>query len=92
MRNVFVAYDIRDDKRRNRLFKTLEGYGVPVQLSVFECEVTDHNLVRMYHQLGRIIEGGEDSVIVMELCHRCHRNVKRMGRTSSARRGVTIVV
>lgn len=35
-REVLVAYDVEDNKRRNRLFKELKDIGLrPVQLSVF---------------------------------------------------------
>jgi len=34
---IVVAYDIIDDKRRNRVAKTMEDYGTRVQYSVFEC-------------------------------------------------------
>ncbi|NOK65510.1 MAG: CRISPR-associated endonuclease Cas2 [Chloroflexi bacterium AL-N10] len=32
-----VSYDIVDDRRRTKVRKILEGYGVRVQYSVFEC-------------------------------------------------------
>jgi CRISPR-associated endonuclease Cas2 len=36
---LLVAYDISDDRRRNRLHRLLRGFGEPVQKSVFICWV-----------------------------------------------------
>ncbi len=92
MKNVFVAYDIRDDKRRNRLFKMLEGYGVAVQLSVFECVIKVDDLMRLAYRVQRIINHEEDSVLMMELCPRCHGRVRKLGRTREAHGGMTVIV
>lgn len=32
-----VVYDVTDDRERNRVSKTLEGFGFRIQESVFEC-------------------------------------------------------
>ena len=36
---VYVAYDISENRRRNRLHRLLRGFGEPVQKSVFLCWV-----------------------------------------------------
>lgn len=79
MRNIVLVYDIADDKRRIKLFKTLEGYGIPVQFSVFECELSEEDFVRMKYKIERIIKGDEDSVIYYELCPRCWSRTERLG-------------
>jgi CRISPR-associated protein Cas2 len=79
MRRLVVVYDIADDKRRLRLFKTLEGYGIPVQFSVFECELGDEDFLRMRDKVERIVDKDEDSVIYYELCLRCCDRVERVG-------------
>jgi CRISPR-associated protein Cas2 len=79
MRNIIIVYDIADDKRRFKLFKTLEGYGIPVQFSVFECEVSDEDFLFMKDKLEGIINKNEDSVIYYDLCPRCWRRIGRVG-------------
>lgn len=37
----FISYDIADGKRRRRAARTLENYGLRVQLSFFECEMSE---------------------------------------------------
>ena len=51
-----IAYDSRSNKRRRKLAKLLEGYGVRLQWSVFECRLRPHQLQRLRHGLDRIAE------------------------------------
>ena len=41
---VLVIYDITDNKRRNRMVKYLERYGMRVQRSAFEAFLTKKNM------------------------------------------------
>ena len=68
MRNTFlVCYDICDDKRLPRVFKTMRGFGDHLQYSVFECQFTPTDLVRCRHALGEIINHREDQVLFVDL-------------------------
>ena len=51
-----IAYDSPSNKRRRKLAKLLEGYGVRMQWSVFECRLRPHQLGRLRHGLERIAE------------------------------------
>ena len=42
-----IAYDSPSNKRRRKLAKLLEGYGVRMQWSVFECRPRPHPLQRL---------------------------------------------
>ncbi|RMF87586.1 MAG: CRISPR-associated endonuclease Cas2, partial [Nitrospinota bacterium] len=53
---VVVSYDITDDKRRNRIHKALKNYGERVQFSVFECNLSPEQVMRMQHSLKKIIK------------------------------------
>ncbi len=79
MRRLIVVYDISDDKRRIKLFKSLEGYGIPVQFSVFECELSDQDFLLMKDKVERVIDKKEDTVIYYELCPRCWNKTERVG-------------
>lgn len=59
---LLIAYDIADNKRRNRLSKLLEGYGRRVQESVFECFVSLSEVNKLYEQVKRRVKHSEDSV------------------------------
>lgn len=75
-----VAYDIPDDRRRLRVAKLLEGYGERVQYSVFECVLTPRQFERLWEEIGRRIDGAEDSVRVYRLCEECSRWTRTVGR------------
>jgi CRISPR-associated protein Cas2 len=64
MRSTYiVAYDISDEKRLRMVFKTMRGYGDHLQYSVFECQLTPSDLVRLSAELGDIIHHDEDQVL-----------------------------
>jgi CRISPR-associated protein Cas2 len=68
MRKTFlVCYDICDDKRLRKVFKTMRNYGDHLQYSVFECQLTPIDLARCQHELSEIIKHTEDQVLFVDL-------------------------
>jgi CRISPR-associated protein Cas2 len=68
MRRLFiVAYDISDPKRLRRVFRTLKGYGQHLQLSVFRCDLTPSQRLRLAAKLSQTIEPSEDQVMFVDL-------------------------
>ena len=68
MRNRYiVTYDIADDDRRNRVFKTLRGCGDHIQYSVFRCDLSDSERITMISVLHPLIEHQEDQILVIDL-------------------------
>ena len=64
---VIVSYDVStiDSAGRSRLrrvAKVCKSYGVRVQYSIFECSVTDRELVTLKSRLLALIEPGDDSL------------------------------
>ena len=51
-----VSYDIASDRLRNRIARTLEGYGRRVQYSVFECELSEKRYKELYEKLLKLTE------------------------------------
>lgn len=62
-----VAYDICDAKRLRMVYKTMRGYGEHWQYSVFRCELTPAEKVKMMTDLGRIMNDAEDQVLIAPL-------------------------
>jgi CRISPR-associated protein Cas2 len=87
-----VAYDISDDRRRARLFKTLNRYGTPVQESVFECHLTTNQLIKMRQEIERLIDPGVDQVRYYELCGSCERRIKATSASKMTSDPVAVVV
>ena len=68
MRNTYiVTYDIRDDKRLRKVFKTMRNYGDHLQYSVFECQFTPIDLAKCTHELGEIINHAHDQILLIDL-------------------------
>lgn len=89
---VVVAYDIRDDRRRNRLHKKLKGFGIPVQYSVFECILSNRNLEKMKNTVRQVIAEDEDLVRYYYLCDICREKIEVTSEGVIAREVETIVV
>lgn len=74
-----VSYDIRNPKRLNKVHKTMLDYGNPRQYSVFECTLTEKNLVRMKHELDGIINRDYDQILIIPLCPSCKDGIEAIG-------------
>jgi CRISPR-associated protein Cas2 len=68
---VVVTYDVQDNNLRGRVHKLLKGYGVPVQRSVFECDLRPGQLESLLARAGRLLDGTDDDLRVYPLCSRC---------------------
>ena len=68
MRRVcIVSYDISDPKRWRQVYRTMRGYGEHLQLSVFSCDLTQSQRIRMIAALESAIDADEDQVLVIDL-------------------------
>jgi len=68
MRTTYlVCYDITDDKRLRRTFKTCRGFGDHLQFSVFECDLNPAEKIELETALGEIIKHDEDQVLFVSL-------------------------
>lgn len=70
MRYLFT-YDISDDTRRARLAQTLLDYGDRVQKSVFEADLTQADLTRIFRRLKPLINETADSLRIYPVCQEC---------------------
>jgi CRISPR-associated protein Cas2 len=68
MRTTYlVCYDVADDKRLRKVFKTCKNYGDHLQFSVFECDLTPQEKARFESELGDLIDNTEDQVLFVTL-------------------------
>jgi|Deesub1362A_J573_1020465.scaffolds.fasta_scaffold00583_28 CRISPR-associated protein Cas2 len=75
---VVVSYDISDDRRRNKVRMELYNWGVRVQYSVFECNLSPKQVERMERRLKGLIKE-EDSLRIYILCNDCINRIKIYG-------------
>ena len=62
-----VAYDISDDKRRNKVFDILLDTGDHVQYSVFVCELSRQELATLRGELLEAIHVDKDQVLLLRV-------------------------
>jgi CRISPR-associated protein Cas2 len=68
MRSVFlVCYDVCDDKRLRKVYKTMRGYGDHLQYSVFRCELSPRERAEMIAELCPLIAHDEDQVLIVDV-------------------------
>ena len=75
-----ISYDIRDDKRRLKLARTLEAHGERVQYSVFECVLKVKDFETLNASLKELIDEGEDSLRIYRLCPPCVERISTCGK------------
>lgn len=88
-----IAYDVTDDRRRERVSTLLEDYGLRVNYSVFECELEGKEFTQLQAQLARLIDAQEDRVVFYRLCAGCRDRKSALGLPFQDRgeQGVVIV-
>lgn len=89
---VLVSYDISDDKRRQRVAKLLEGFGVRVLESVFECDLTQAQWAKLEKKLHRRLVAGQDRSRVYFLCETCSAKTQIFGGGSVESSPLTYIV
>jgi len=77
---ILVAYDIIEDKRRQKVANILEDYGERIQYSVFECWITREYFKIMRDRILEVIEEQEDKVNFYFLCDSCLKKKEYLGR------------
>jgi len=86
-----IAYDIPSDRRRTQVHKTLCGFGQWTQYSLFECHLTDKELLTLRDKLDKILEPEEDSLRFYPLCVACLTKVETVGSDKPKEKQVFIV-
>jgi CRISPR-associated protein Cas2 len=77
--HVVVTYDVPENKRRTKIHKVLKSYGQWMQLSVFECSLSEVEYVRLRQRLAKLIKPEQDSIRFYFLCACCQAKVERIG-------------
>lgn len=62
-----ISYDVRDQRRWRRVFKTMKGHGLWLQLSVFQCRLNKIRLIQLEAALREIVNHKEDHVLILDL-------------------------
>ncbi len=76
-----ICYDIVHDRRRDRVSRLLEGYGLRIQRSVFECVLTpdQYDLLQKRLQTKHYLNPQEDQIRFYPMSPRHRRLVSVLG-------------
>ena len=67
MRNRYlVCYDVSDPRRLAHIYKKMNGFGQPVQYSVFVCDLALKERVLLEAALTEILNPKEDRVLIVD--------------------------
>jgi CRISPR-associated protein Cas2 len=89
-----VSYDIRQPKRLRVVARTLEGYGVRLQYSVFECALDQLRFTKLKSELHDIVNHEEDQVLFVSLGPCANDNslaIESLGQPYTIRTRVTVI-
>lgn len=62
-----VSYDIADPTRLRQVFKTMKGWGLHLQYSVFQCDLTPSALTELQSELEDLIDHNADQVLFIHV-------------------------
>lgn len=62
-----ITYDICNEERLRRVFKTMKGAGEWLQYSVFQCDLSEREREELISDLSLLINNHEDQVLFINL-------------------------
>ena len=81
MRHTYlVSYDIADDKRLRKVFKTCRNYGNHLQYSVFECRLSGAGYEKLVGDLLAVIDPAQDSIHLYHFVGDVAASRRRLGQ------------
>lgn len=89
---VIVVYDISDNKRRTKMFKTMKNFGTPIQFSAFECILKEQDFRKIQEVIRAIIDPQNDKVRMYILCKDCRSEIINMGTGKITRERDVVIV
>ncbi len=95
MRNRYlVCYDVADQKRLAQTYKKMNGYGDPVQYSVFACDLSDKEVVIMREDLEGLLNLAEDRILIVNVgpADRSGGRISTIGAAFDMQREAAIVI
>lgn len=78
MLTCLVAYDIEDDKIRNKIAKYLLKIGTRLQKSVFIVQIERHTFRRLQNTLRHFADN-QGKIAIFRLCEGCKNNAIQYG-------------
>jgi len=76
-RRYVLAYDVRDQKRLAKCARVARRYGDCLQYSIFVCDLSQGEIVKLLDELDAVINQREDRVVLIEVGEASGRRLRR---------------
>ncbi len=74
-----IAYDIANPSRLRKVSIACKDFGIRVEYSVFECDLSEELFDMFWARLSGIIDHDEDRVLAYRICGSCVSSISSMG-------------
>ncbi|MGI8782101.1 MAG: CRISPR-associated endonuclease Cas2 [Acidobacteriota bacterium] len=74
-----VAYDIVNDRSRDRIARICQDHGKRIQRSVFECDISAPRAGDLVDRLKKELDAESDRICVYHLCKTCMAQTVTLG-------------
>lgn len=74
-----ICYDISNPKRLQRVAKALEDFGLRIQKSFFQCEMSQEMLDKLVKRVLKEIYVSEDRFFIYPMCESCSNKAIKDG-------------
>lgn len=74
-----ICYDIVSNRSRNKMAKVLLDFGVRVQKSAFECELSRMRLRELLRRAKPLLDEQTDSLRIYRMCADCAEEIQVLG-------------
>jgi len=82
-----VAYDIVQGRRREKVMNTVKNFGLRVQYSVFECDLTMQRANQLFELLRTLIDPRRDRIHMYPICDACFFRSQSLGLEGKGQSG-----
>ncbi len=86
-----VMYDIASERRLYRVERICEDYGIRIQQSVFECDLSSADFADLWQKLTDAIDEASDRVTCYPVCAACLKRKCSLGEQPAHRRGEALI-
>lgn len=87
-----IAYDIADDRRRTRVADICKDYGVRIQYSIFEADISADRVQSLIDRVERYMDATVDKIRIYTLCSTCNGKTTSVGlKTQPKHKGGWII-
>jgi len=79
----YICYDISNNRKRKKVSDILTDYGLRVQYSIFQAELTAKKLKEIQKKTDPLIDKKTDSIMFLPLCKNCEEKIVLVGNSYS---------